>query len=261
MKSVNPFLLRVLGIRRGPPANRLGLLYLCLERAASVVVLALIGLHAFPQMLFAHSLESGGVTIHSPSALPPQTQEVIRQTEALVRASELAVPGRSEHAFVSSERWRVWLFKPFSRSFAFSVPITDNIFVADADVALNRSRGSESVAGPRTLSSVLAHEITHGLVRSRLGAVRAARLPAWLNEGYCDYVARESSFAEEEGRRLLRQGETHPSNSFRYFVYREMVRHLIEDRGMRFDDMVAIADDGDAVRAEMVAALRARYRD
>ena len=41
----------------------------------------------------------------------------------------------------------------------------------------------------RILSQVIAHEITHQLVKRRLGVRRYVLLPTWKNEGYCEVVS------------------------------------------------------------------------
>jgi hypothetical protein len=75
-------------------------------------------------------------------------------------------------------------------------------------------------------------------------------------EGYCDYIANESSFPEEKGLQILRDGKEDRSASFRYFVFRQMVRHLVDDRHYSFDQLVARADDATAVRSETITALK-----
>lgn len=234
----------------------LGVLMVWFERLTSVVLLGMISLHAYPYAVFPHSITYQNISLHSDRPLPVESTDVIRKAAALVQASEITSPERKEHVFVSSERWKAWLFLPSRKSFASSIPLTDFAFVADADIRLNISRSGESDAGPRTLSSVIAHEITHGLIRERIGLVNEIRMPKWIKEGYCDYISRESSFPEDEGRRLLLAGKDNPSKSFEYFVYRQMVRHLIEDRGMRFQDLTAISQDGDSAKAETIAAIR-----
>jgi len=259
MKGVLTLFLRAIGIGRAP-TTRAGVLYVWSERVVLVALLGMMSLQAFPQLLFPHSISYQDVTMYSPSQLPSESVDVLRKATDLVHASELAVPGRRERVFVSSERWRAWLFKPFSGAFGFSISLTDNVFVTEGDIRLNMSRSSEVDIAPRSLSSVIAHEITHGLIRNRIGIVGAGRLPAWVNEGYCDYVSRESSFSIDEGRRLLISGQRDPSRSFQYFVYREMVRHLIEERGLRFEQVIALADQYESVKAETIAALKAHVQ-
>ena len=89
------------------------------------------------------------------------------------------------------------LFNPEAAGFAFSVPVTNHVFIASADFTSNVAHRNASDFNKRALSSVIAHEITHGLIRNRLGLLRGLRLAEWENEGYCDFVAQESSFPED----------------------------------------------------------------
>ncbi|HEY9644404.1 MAG TPA: hypothetical protein V6C57_28170, partial [Coleofasciculaceae cyanobacterium] len=143
-----------------------------------------------------------------------------------------------------------------SGAFAYSLPITDNVFVANADLVHNVARSAAPAFNVRSFSAVAAHEITHGLIRHRIGLL--GRLPTWINEGYCDYVAHESSFPEDLGLRLLATGQTHPSGAFRYFVFRQMVIYLIEERHFSFQQVVEHADQFTSVEEETVKAIKAR---
>jgi hypothetical protein len=141
-------------------------------------------------------------------------------------------------------------------AFAYSLPVTDNVFVANADLVHNVAHSAASDFNTRSFSGVAAHEITHGLLRHRVGLFRS--LPTWVVEGYCDYVAHESSFPEAKGLHLLATGQLDPSGSFQYFVYHQMVRYLIEVRHFSFQQIVDRADDAAVVEKETVKAIKAR---
>jgi hypothetical protein len=253
--------LRFLGFKRNKPRTRVGRYVRTSERALIIVCLlyvAVFALLCFPQVLFAYNVSAKGVTIYSRAPLPPETTSRIDEAMKLVSQSELAVPGRTERIFVCNNSWLYRFFSPINGgdSFAKAYPAIDYIFFADADLVHNISRSNAPVHNQRTFSAVAAHEITHGLIRHHLGLIRGLLLPKWVDEGYADYVSRESSFPEEEGFRELREGTYDPSGSFRYFVYRQMVRHLIEDRHFSFDEIVRRASDEAAIKAETIAALK-----
>ena len=249
-------LLRCLGLNRPPPKTRLGRYLRCSERILTVLAVLYAGLHVFPQTLFAYSVTASGITIYSRSPLPPEAAACAARAAELLKQSELAVPGRHERVFVCNSPWLFRLFHPTSRAFAFSVPVTNNVFIAAADFSRDIATRSGTDFNTRSFSSVVAHEITHGLIRHRLGLLRGIRLPDWVDEGYCDYVARESSFPEAEGLRLFASGQSHPSMSYRYFTYRQMVRHLVEQEHLTFSQVVARANDPTAVAAEARKALQ-----
>ena len=250
---------RALGLRRSAPETPVGRALRRLERAVFILLLAYAGLQAFPQVLFAHSVTAQGITLYSQAPLPPEAEACLSRAHGLIQPSELAVSGRAERIFVCDSPWLFSLFSPTStQAFAYSVPLTDNVFIATANYRRDTARSAAPNYNSRSLSAVMAHEITHGLIRHHLGWWRGVSLPTWVAEGYCDYVAREGSFPAPEGWRLMTSGLANPSMSFRYFEYRQMVRYLAEDEHLSFDQIVARANDPAAVEAATRQALRSR---
>jgi hypothetical protein len=222
----------------------------------ALFVLLYVGLYTFPQVLFPHSYRMQGVTIYARSPFPSETTERIAEIVKLIDRSELKVKGRTERIFVCNRPWLFRLLSPTSAgAFAYSLPVTDNVFVANADIVRNVARSAAPDFNTRSFSAVAAHEITHGLIRHRVRLLHS--LPTWIVEGYCDYVARESSFPEVEGLRLLSTGKQHPSGSFRYFIYHQMVSYLIENRHFSFQQIVDRADEAAAVE-ETFETIKAR---
>ncbi|MEQ1850538.1 MAG: hypothetical protein ABMA01_03000 [Chthoniobacteraceae bacterium] len=215
-----------------------------------MLALLYAGLHVFPQVLFAHGVSAEGITLYSRTPLPAEASECLKRAAALVQKSELAVPGRRERVFICNSPWLFKFFKPRAGGFAGSVPLTDHVFIAQADFTNDVARWSAPKYNSRSLSSVIAHEITHGLIRHKLGVIRGILLPDWVDEGYADYIARESSFPDAEGFRIYASGKRDPSLSYRYFEYRQIVRHLIETQRLTFAQVIARAADFDAVAAE-----------
>ena len=257
MNKFGLLLLRIIGFKRAKPKTRAGKYVRHSEKALTAALLLYLCLLAFPQALFAHNVSHQGVTIYSRAPLPAETTARIAETMNLVERSELAVAGRTERIFVCNSRWLFRLFSPVNpHSFAVSVPVVDNIFVAEADLGRNVARSGAATYNQRSFASVAAHEITHGLIRRRLGVWRGYWLRNWVAEGYCDYVAGDSSFPEAEGLKMLSTGQHDPSHSFRYFTYRQMVRHLIDDRKYSFEQVADAARDEEQVKAETVEALK-----
>ena len=228
-----------------------------------VVLTALyLGLQFFPQVLFAHSVNAEGITFYSRQPLPADlAASCAARSRQLLQASELAEPERPERVFVCDSPWLFALFGPTStRAFAFSVPVTDNVFIAVADFPADAVHSGAPVYNTRALSAVVAHEITHGLIRRRLGWLKAALLPTWVAEGYCDYVAREGSFPEATGLALMAAGRGDASPAFRYFEYRQAVRYLLDDQHASFDQLVDRAHHFASVEAATRQWLRDRLK-
>ena len=81
-----------------------------------------------------------------------------------------------------------------------------------------------------------------------------------MDEGYCDFVAQESSFPEDEGLRLLASGQGHPSHSYDYFKFRKMVRHLVETKNLSFSQLVDRANEFAVVEEEVRTAFQKELR-
>jgi hypothetical protein len=216
---------RRLGFNQPKPRTRIGRWFRRSGRTLAVLVLLYVGLQAFPQVLFPYSYWMQGITLYALHPFPSETAERIAAIVKLVDRAELAVAGRSERIFVCNQPWLFRLFSPMSAgAFAYSLPVTDNIFLANADFVRNVARSAAPEFNTRSFSAVAAHRV--GFLHS---------LPTWVVEGYCDYVAHESSFPEAKGLQLLATGKQDPSGSFQYFIYRQMVRYLIEDRQFSFN--------------------------
>jgi hypothetical protein len=248
---------RRLGFNQSQPRTRIGRWLRRFGQVLAVFVLLYVGLYTFPQILFPYRYSMRGVTIYTRFPFPSETPERIAAIAKLIQRSELAVAERPERIFVCNQPWLFRLLSPTSAgAFAYSLPVTDNVFVANADLVHNVARSAAPDFNTRSFSAVAAHEITHGLIRHRVGLFRS--LPTWVVEGYCDYLAQESSFPEAKGLHLLATGQQHPSGSFQYFIYRQMVRYLIEDRHFSFQQIVDRADEAAAVEEETVRAIKAR---
>ena len=257
MNRLTYVLLRSVGLARPKPKTRFGRWTRRAERVIGAVGLVYVALHVYPQPLFAHTVTAHDITLYARHPISPQATERLAQARALVNRSELAVPHRPERVFLCDSPWLYRLFTPLkSDTFAVSILGTDHIFIAAPD--LEADRATSSLGGQRPLTGVIAHEITHGLIRHRLGQWRAIRLPEWVVEGYCDTIARSSSFPEAQGRRMLATGQTSPSASFRYYLHRQMVTHLIDDRHFTFNQLVNRAGEGGPVQAEMREAIRSQ---
>jgi hypothetical protein len=250
-------LFRYLGFNQPKPRTRIGRCFRRSGQTLALLVLLYVGLYTFPQVLFPYSYSMHGVTIYARSPFPSETTERIAEIVKSIDRSELAVAGRTERIFVCNRSWLFRLLSPNSAgAFAYSLPVTDNVFVANADLVRNVARSAAPDFNTRSFSAVAAHEITHGLIRHRVGLLHSP--PTWIVEGYCDYVARESSFPEAEGLRLLSTGKQHPSGSFQYFIYRQMVGYLIEDRHFSFQQIVERVDEAASIKEETVKAIKAR---
>src|SRR5262249_21942286 len=115
---------------------------------------------------------------------------------------------------------------------------TGNVFVNKTDVAHDLVLRDAPANRERSLSGVIAHEVTHLLVRKKVGYLKNLLLPTWKREGYAEYVAGGTLLDRETGVGRWKQ---RPSNSagYSYFKYYMLVKSLIDDKKLSVEDVFA----------------------
>jgi hypothetical protein len=238
------------------------------RRAARVAGWCLVALAAygafhvllvvFPQPLFRHYRTYKNFTVYMRQEVPAEITDVLDRVDALLAASEINDPHAHHKIFlVNSYRLSRYLFL---RNVHFGAnPATGDTFITNADVANDVARCEMLDASDtrlRTLSETIVHEITHDLIRDHLGLRGERKVPVWIKEGYCEFVAQGSAIDHETGLRVLK-GEAPRVHGSANFRYRMAVEHLIRDRHLTFDEIVRNPPDLAAVEADVAAALRA----
>ena len=123
-------------------------------------------------------------------------------------------------------------FAPMSRkAYGINNPISQNIFLTKSSISGNYILRNGDENNKYSLSGVIVHETVHSLLRNELGLLKYKLLPSWKNEGYCDFIANESSFDEKKGLTDICNDEVNSeSASFKYFKFRKITQYLFEDR-------------------------------
>src|SRR5688500_10707215 len=139
-------------------------------------------------------------------------------------------------------------------SFANSVPYLDNVFVNKTDVPADRVIMNRAQNNSRSLSGVIAHETAHLFIRRRYGTATATLLPTWKVEGYCDYIARDSTITLDEGIGRWR-ARPDDDTGYRHIKYHLMVKHLLENENLTVDQLSTQELDETQVAPKTFAAL------
>lgn len=194
---------------------------------ASLAVGLYVLLTAAPELLaWPHVAQHGRTRVYSDRPIPPEIQRVLARTDALLARTPIDRPDLERRLFLTDGGWRWSLLTPgHGTAFALRRPWRDAVIVNRSDVVGDRVENGEPIGGRRTLSGILAHELTHVLVGHRYGELRAAFFPSWMAEGYADHVAQESSLSEADYRRLRADGADHPALD--YYEGRRQVRLLL----------------------------------
>jgi hypothetical protein len=221
-----------------------------------VLVLAYLVLIAYPQPLFGYSANyKHNFHIYSRDPLPPELETVLDKAEAKLVSSPLYADTFERRLFFArSHGMYAFLTNKAYRSFGSSIPFLDNVMLTQSDIAADRMFVDRPENNSRSLSGVIAHEVTHLLIRQRYGTVQASLMPTWKNEGYCEYIAGESTIPLDEGKRLWREKPA-DDMAYRYVKYHLMVKHLLEDEHMTPDDLFSKQLNEEDVANRTFAAL------
>jgi len=197
----------------------------------STLFLAYFLLLCFPRILFAHSTTYKQFQVYTTTPPHPNLYPLLDQAAAKLNRSEIADPTIRHQIYLCPNNALYTLLAPNSRNaFAVNLPFTHNIFVNTNDIPHNRVTTPSRLHNQRTLSGVIAHECTHTLLAKAFGELALQRYPNWKKEGYCDYIADETSFNRTEGTRLLQQNRSDPSPSFTYFKAFTALHYLLETK-------------------------------
>ena len=188
----------------------------------------------FPTFLFANKLEYKNFSVyyHSNDININELKLVLDKSEKLLKGTELFKIGITQDIFICSSYNEFTFFAPISRkAYGINNPISQNIFLTKSSISGNYILRNGDENNKYSLSGVIAHETVHSLLRNELGLLKYKLLPSWKNEGYCDFIANESSFDEKKGLTDICNDEVNSeSASFKYFKFRKITQYLFEDR-------------------------------
>lgn len=212
----------------------------------------------FPDPLFPHKYTFKNYTVHTRDPIPPRITVVLGRVDSLLSVSELNNESRHHDIyFINSFRLSRFLLL---RNVHFGCCLPNgNVFITSADVANDIARCkwiSPDDRRVRTLSGAIVHEITHTLIQRRVGWSENRRLPVWVKEGYCDFIARDSAIDVRSAVALLTSPSCPSTPGLRNFRFRLVVDYLISVKHKTIDEIIRDPPDFDVVMAEVIAGLQ-----
>jgi hypothetical protein len=208
---------------------------------------------AFPAPVFSSKLTRGTITLHATEPLPQNAVAIVDQALARLRQS------RSVDVFVCRNDWRWLLFSGLNgRAAAVArAPFSHDVIIRGADFTANRylQAGGQLAPAERSLSYLLAHEVTHVLVADALSLPESYRLPAWLSEGYADYVAHEGRFDRAAALRTLSGASEPTRREGQYLPYMLLVAGGLRHTP-RIIDLLRMPPDRARLRSELLAEVQ-----
>lgn len=196
-----------------------------------------IFLSNYPALLFKEKIINENYTIYSDVDLSDKINPILDSVNPSLLKSELYKPLEYKFAFCSSYKKYSFLSNIYYESFAITKPITDFIIITKTNIEENEVISKKGVNNVRKLTSLLVHEMTHILINDHYRFKRF-KIPKWKQEGYCEYIANESSFDEEEGINNFKNNLTNNSPSYTYFKYRLYITYLMNIKELSFVQIV-----------------------
>ena len=214
--------------------------YRIISNTILLLGIALVLLLSFPQILFAHEVSYKNFKIYSREPVDQNVYAVMDKVEARLAASPL------NNAEVKP---KVFLVNSFSLYQGLSLYIGANSFgkgyamLPNSNVFINKSNLAKDLVyrnspanNERSLSGVVAHEVTHLLIRKRYGYIRNLTMPTWKKEGYAEYVAGGSTLSYQDGVKMWK-GNPKDGTGYQYFKYHMLVKYLLEQEKISVDDL------------------------
>ena len=245
-------------MKRSPKSGGIALrkIYRFSSGIISVSAIAYILLLSFPQMLFANSATHGHFTVYSNGLIDKNVVSVLDAAEERLQTSPLYDTSVSRSVYLTDSHgiYALLSHKAY-RSFGNTAPLIGNVFINRSDseqdmVFINRLRDNT-----RSLSGVIAHEITHLFIRKKYGQFSSMFIPTWKIEGYCEYVAGSSTLTYDEGVALWKAQPTEDTG-YQYFKFHMMVKQLLDTESMSVDDLFDSNLDEGEVAAKTLQNLR-----
>ncbi len=221
-------------------AKRKSRVYRAARYAFLSIVVAYILLLCFPQVLFGHQVSSGNLTVYSREPLDQNINTVLDRVQQRLAASPINSADVKPRIFLTNSFGLYSALSVYIRDNSFGKGFaalnTDNVFINKSDAASDLVFRNAPAPNQRSLSGVIAHEITHLLVRKRYGYWRNLTMPTWKKEGYAEYIAGGSTLDYETG---VRMWKANPRNGtgYQYFKYYMVVKYLLENDRLSVDDL------------------------
>jgi len=208
----------------------------------------------FPQVLFAHEVSYKNFNVYSRQPLDENIYKVLDSAEIRLEKSPLYDKDLTHKIFISDTFPLYAFLNPRGRGSFGNTTTGIGIMINKADVPSDLVFRNAEQDNKRPLSDVIAHETTHLLIQNKLGLRKAFALPRWKAEGYCEYVAGNTTIGFEEGTRRWKDNPNDDS-AYLYFKYQQMVRYLLDDEKISVEELLTKDFDEKDLSAKVFAKI------
>ena len=204
------------------------------------LIAAYVLLLCFPQVLFAHQVTYKNFTVYSREPLDQNVYAVLDKVDAHLATCPINNTQVKPKIFLTNSQRLYSALSLYlgANSFGkgFGVLPTNNVFINEADVAKDLVFRKAPAFNQRSLSEVVAHEVTHLLVREKFGYVKNVTMPAWKREGYAEYVSGGTTLDPVTGAQMWK---ANPQNDrgYQYFKYYSLVKYLLDHDKLTVEEL------------------------
>ena len=207
-----------------------------------LAALAVVSPLVAPEVLaFPYQQDFGADRVWSVAPIPRERMAaILTASNARVAASPLAKGAEGRRIFLTDGGWR-WRVLALQSDYAFGLTraLREDMILYRSDIATDTLHNGLGDGRTRTLTGVIAHEKCHGMERRQFGFWIDLTKPVWLREGYCDYVARESTLTDAEVAVMRKSDPDHPA--LPYYEGRMKVTAILQANGGNVDALFAEA--------------------
>ncbi|MEZ5344782.1 MAG: hypothetical protein R2681_04410 [Pyrinomonadaceae bacterium] len=190
----------------------------------------------FPQILFAHQTNHQNLHVHS--RLRPNENaiiEILKSADEKLSRSPIYDKSSPQNIFLTESHPFYKFFTLSAYSFGSTMPYVGNVRINKTDIEKDLVIRNTEKPDRRSLSGVIAHEVTHNQISKKYGLVKYMRIPRWKDEGYAEYIAGETTLSFEEGVKLWKANDNSPH--LVYFKYHQIVKFLLETENVSVSDL------------------------
>ncbi len=190
----------------------------------------------FPQLLFAHQISHKNFEVYTREPVSENIYSLLDAAEAKLLRSPIYKPEMKER-LILTESFGLYKFLTVKgNSMGSTIPIVGHSRINRTDIDNDLVFRNSEPPNQRSLSGVIVHETMHNQIAEHLGFYRYMRTPAWKDEGYCEYVAGETTLSFDEGLRRWK-GSPNDSSRYDYFKNHQMVKYLLEEEKVTVEEL------------------------
>lgn len=213
----------------------------------SYLTLTYLFILMFPGFIFAYSVTYKQVSVYSDRKIDKNIYAVVEDALTRIKRSELYNNEIHFDIYICNDLWRLGFFTQ-GNTLAGGIAqynFTRDIFIRTSNIRENKiippdewySANKPFSFQDRPLSYYFAHEMTH-ILQSRYTGRGSWRYPAWLTEGYADYIGKGGNFDFDQNLHLWHKDapELDPSKGL-YRLYHLKISYLLDKQKKSIKDL------------------------